>query len=848
MKLYLNIDNKWSEPVFDQKSFDSLKLNYCFDDLENPTNVLTEYSFDFTLPRCSENNKLLDMYYRLDTTTKYRPVDSIKYIYISDGDTISSGLMYMKEINKTDYVFTLNGALNIVFNKLLNSGWDINNDDDQYTLFDELWGNQAYIDTDFAIRSFATASIVFNEPTNPIYTNRLKACQYVGIIPTNSNKYREDFKRDKAISFGLLPTDLSGEKDEAEMGEYRVSEQNMYVYMLRLWQIYKRKCENITDFKLELDDRWFNSTYEYLSNLVYVLPKKTTTQEYDTVVSNSTRWYDNITYNNPGDWVTEHYASQQRTGSEPMNVIYKIQIPIRFGLNGNRGQGSDRIILNPRGYITFRVKVTDDNGEVYNKTFACNLLPDITDESGNYIVDLSDAYKNMLKANYDVVYFNRYTNNNIVDDKENYRHYYTYGEVKTKLVFENLQNPKIEILDFKYNAFDNVQCPFRYVRSNGDVETLGNFLGGSMDITPIIKSDVVLQSGRIDSLTMHNIFGTIRPFEIVLKHAKMLGLVWLVDEYQKKITVMRRADYIWDCFHSDMSVKSPSYFPYTGYFDATGLADFEEYTQIPLDWDSHNVLFNYADCDNVYAKKYADKYGITYGTKKVITQNNRNNKTKELLGTTDYNTVNPPIISQNSVMVYGTNESYIDDPYPESIDNTFLFRLPNSTYNKYGEYHHDSGGYYMVLSQDTQFEMWLGYKMWHRTMQPGDGKTYIRPVFSTTNSNGYSILFAKPREVYYNEDEGSTIYLFEAEWQNYVDEIYNADNKTLKIRMNIPYQLYNRLKICPFLAIGNVGYLVTEINDWSEIDKTTSVVLRQITNFDMLTQKAKAKLLYAVGD
>ena len=55
------------------------------------------------------------------------------------------------------------------------------------------------------------------------------------------------------------------------MQEYRSYYQQPFVYVARLWSIFKENCKNITGYDLILDDGWYDSG-EPIADLVYTLP------------------------------------------------------------------------------------------------------------------------------------------------------------------------------------------------------------------------------------------------------------------------------------------------------------------------------------------------------------------------------------------------------------------------------------------------------------------------------------------------------------------------------------------------------------------------------------------------
>ena len=110
-----------------------------------------------------------------------------------------------------------------------------------------------------------------------------------------------------------------------------------------------------------------------------------------------------------------------------------------------------------------------------------------------------------------------------------------------------------------------------------------------------------------------------------------------------------------------------------------------------------------------------------------------------------------------------------------------------------------------------------------------------RPVFKTMSYNGLSVLFAAVREQYTGAPDEPTEYMYEHCWKDYVEEVYNQQNKTVELYMNISNALLAKLRRNPLVQIGNCIYLLMEIKDWSERSRICKCRLRQIYDLNKLT-------------
>ena len=873
MKLYFKINDEWVQPDYDTTNASPLTLNFVFDSLENPSDYISDYSYDFNLPKSARNNRLFDLYNELDSTIKYKPNDSIDYILISDGDTVSEGKCYLKEITQDDYVFSLNGSLQLVLSKLLRCGWNKYDTGDDYTLLQDYWSRLLMTPAvvKYCWEQDSTQFVWDWEQVKQIRGARQRFLQICGYAPTQPND--NSFKTNKWVTDNTSEATTIGNGDyeltAMDMCEWKTTDQSLmpYIYVARLWSIFKDVCKDVTGYDLTLDDRWFNQSFEYLKDMVYILPNKETEIKSDT---NQDAFNDSqfVPQDDQHSWLLEekHFITENKvtTGvGEYAEFQWSIPLEVYGSSRGFPiGGASDTYtpVWSPYVFPLLTITIKNDSTTYSTKTYAYLPMSNATMDNGvDYQFSQSQQTISFLRQLYDNVVEYRYDNNSVFDGDTNIMtHKFGYLNGTTRL--QSVANAYVDVkLQYGIIGSYTILNPVNYLRhyyvsGNERVDIINNMF---INNECTIRQDVLVNTTRMSEsnnelpIDMYHLFGDTAPFAILLKWSKMLGMVFLIDDESHTLKVMRRSDYISDCFTSDMSAKTPQIYPYTGYYNISRIADFTDYTIRPLAWEARNILMNFDDVDDDYAKKYKDKYGTTYGTMRIVTQSHLNSNTAELLCNTEYNTIAPCIITQEAVrnaggVMQNTDFKKMDaDAFLRPISNTFCFRLNNSTWSgtaRYNNYRSDEGGNYVYITGLTDYELQNDERYWHKNLIGLDQKTYSRPVFSDVNSKGYSVLFGEPMEYYYDEDEAVNIkYLFNAEWRNYINEIYNIDNKTLELSVAVDGQLYNRLKIVPFVTLGNIGYLVTEISDWNEYNKMTRITLRQITNIDDMTKDKKPK-------
>lgn len=856
MRLLLYINKSWVEPDLDRNNENIISLNFNFESFENPTDYISEYSYDCNIPKTEKNNKLFEFIFRLDSVKVYNT--PIPYLYISDGDTISKGNCFIKEMNQDDYVISLNGTLSTVFNGLLNSGWyNITDDEDFYKLSEPF--QNILLTPNNIIKSYQKDEMDWDILTGASDTN--KFINTIGFMPTNNTEHK-NFNNGKWLflnnfyNVGEYPNSTSnnsiGETTEQEMGEFRCTQLRPYMYVKRLWEIYQKECKNITGYELILDKRWFNESYPYLKQLVYTLPKLNTESS-----SNSNQYIGdkiiaNISKGNFSQWfglnktITSPYTV---TANQSNMARFEWSIPVDFISVGE--WVANYVIFDPRQYIVTTITIKNNSQTYLTKKIAYVPLPSLKKDNGDYVIgNLSQNMINSIRQSSGAseVRQYRYAINNVYNNSIQ-RTYHNFGYITGGFNINDCTNAYMEIKLQVGTTYLRLN-PLKRIVKDGDNYTLTNlekygWQQGQFNSTPIIDSSLIYNNGTGSEITMSRLFSNQSPFVVLLKYSKMLGLLWVVDDYKEKITVIRRSDYFYDCFNKDLSSKTPPVYPYTGFYDITHLTDMKSYTITPISWEQRDLIFNYDTGDENYGEPYEKKFNITYGSIIVHTENKTNNDSKKLLGSTEYNKINPPIVSNEWIQDIRAKQAnrigkFQDDPYVNDIDNTFCYRLKNSNYTtatRYNNYKIENGEAYVTISGDTTIEIENQEFCWHSNTMSTDVKTFIRPVFSAYNEEGYSILFGQPKEVYVNNIPVTDNYLFNVEWRDYFSEVYNINNKTISCYAKIDGQLYNRLKILPFVILGNIGYMVISIEDWSEENELTKITLKQINSVKQLYAK-----------
>lgn len=859
MRFYVEINRKWVEPDLDLNVDNPLSLNWTFNSLENPVDYISEYSFEFQLPKTQRNKTIFDHLDILDSRAlhpmKFPVNQSFKYIIQTDSDTISNGKCYLSDITDDYFVMHLSGALNVVFNQLLNSGWDDTREAE----------NEEYIylpNCEKQVLDKTLVSSAWDKTTYGWIYNKDNFLDFITFMVEHQGTY-DDFDSQKTLN-----GELKEEVTEWQMCEYRSYEQRPAVFVQKLWDMYRQLCKTMTGYEMILDERWFNNQNGLLKNLVYTLPKLSkengfTSSTEPRTITRSVQLpkysaYSTSTHNVAG---LQNISMWSVTNNFQSQIGHIIHYNWNLTLSMNNSSTYYSVISGNKSNPIFVIhKFYDSNNNLLNQhiTLIVPLAKDVNSDGEYIIADPLPQVMDMYRQIADEVILLRYES----------------------------QTPAASSLFLKFGFTGEIQKNFNYtgqVRAEMTVQygnnqtPIGLISSGSFNLTysatPItlnykyqsnVNAIQNMRSGRL--IDYKDIFQDVKPFGILLRYAKMVGLLFVVDDYNKTIKVIRRADYFDDLVTKDNNSKYPhtaSDLPYTGFFDVTDYVDFKDYDIRPLSWDSRKVSFEYDESSDEYCKAYEDKYGRTYGSVLVNTNNKHNNETENLLCTSDYDTIKPScdVYEIYKPMNVITNDGY--DQFPSMIApsnsegdeyGAFYYRcqnMPVPTFMHHGGYQTDSVGDYVYLSDDTEKEQYSGNYCWHggffHLLHPlSDLKIRQLPLFKSW-SGLYHFQFAQPLEEYYPQQPvlgmiGRALtpkYIYESEWHDYLQEVFNIENKTFIVNMAMDGLLYRRLKAVPLVIIGDVGYLVLEIADFKDLNGLTKVTLRQITNYSTLIKQKK---------
>lgn len=933
MRLFLKINsNEWMEPKLDEKSGE-VALNYTYDNLINPSEYVSEYTFSIKVKRCPENERLFKNVTRLDSTTDaFNPAIRYEYVIISDfTDIISRGSCFIDVVDDNNINLSMLGSLNYVFNKLINSGWDTvqASEDSDYTLLPDYMGfnGASYTYPMHLTRRLIWTSWMIDKPIyslSQLKTNVGSLREYyelpnnmtdwrhcfvsslIGFAPTNgglyggfsSDKWYINGSKGECLIYPVLAedenTDYNMELNDRQICEYRSYYQKPFIYTNKLFQIFKENFSTITGgWTLELDDRWFNDGNPMYFRSTYVLPNVFEDEDAEYTVrsnnygsgtfslilperpddvwdyvetANIYGWVDGVgddTFTFHTDSFTVGAGETAGTIVEMRPIIQNMNMPWTAcweGQNSGWSEFSNNtqvLFFNPNSqFIKVDVQAYSGNIGIGSiKTYVIVPMPDLM-QNGHYVFELEEGRQEFL-ANIGEVIIYRYhattaQNNGYPVGEFQFPCYYTNNNMSNLIVhFGVTVSLYQENVTYHGRTYTGWHTPFSVIG-------IGNLLMYAYPSSghPYLTFTYNTKYGKIDTnrsgslVTMERLFNGTNPFSILLKFTKMNNLIWLTDDYNKKVTVMHRYDYFLDCMTTDMGTNFPlnSEFSYIGLLNITPYVETgKEYNIRIPSWDTNKVTFNFGDGDEDYADWYEEKYGRTFGSRFIITENKKNNDNTNLFNNSDYDKILPPVCStmiiqpvrniKTDTNIKKESEAFISNVSGDSnADVTDRFFLRNLNREWEDEINFNWRDGYVYISDDITEEYYNSEFAYHGPAYINQGYRCEQCPQFTMSTGNRGVIFGMPREVYAgigSEERVQTLY--EAYWQKYIENIYVDDNKryTCYLRMNA--MLYKRLKTNPLVLFENCAYLVAQIDGWNEKNEITKVTLVQIGDINSLT-------------
>lgn len=852
-----------------------------FEDLSNPTTIINDWSKTVSIPFTVKNNNIFGHIYNIDKlTVASNGTQSLTGIYFNPykklnmrlqwGDNVLMvGYAKMNEVKQNNgkgtYELTLFGELGKLFQEMKKITFDTTTDDTNY-LIDGSKYVEEYINKDLVAASWKSegqtqsnlqkkwiysikpqTGEVVKQP-NPSY----RVTDIIGFAPNNSfsndfeynsfqntndgsttftDLYGDSFKQatgvelDTVIPNGLIPR---------EVGEYRSYQQLPFIYWNKLFQIFQAKSEEITGYKFELDESWFNTSNPYWYNLVYMLYgfSNRTKEEirkknnYQAIV-NGLSWGKTPTSEIKteaiqirNDYSNESYPILIQEGSNISTkirmsndynvllnnqIVFRMQIPALY-----KSSTRYNIHLNPNNAFEFSIICIDKNGNAVKKRKYLLCDENYSGSTDDYFRVLrmsgGDRDAKHLNGSYDV--------------------YDLYVDINQVLNLKDFG----EYASLSYSGkWLNTNYPFKDTNNDDYIPTQTTYSQTfTIDTSYLLYVEVVINPRRTDAyFTLNTLWNNeYNIFTEILKYCKMYRIGISVDVFSKKIIFKPFTKYFTEYTVSDLTDK---------------IDKSKDYTIKPITFENKYVLFNYEDSNTKLNEEYKNNNGINYGEYRLRTEYNFNTSTLNLFDkvkggivNTDYYLTRINLFENKTITYSLPPEIYV---YCQDKDRKFT--------DVFGQFYFFCG--LSNFSTEKLLYMPRVFISDDTDTQTAKNTFFYSVSFNELNCTSYPkldilldnnlCLFNIPSTNYtYLNNYSNKNSIYTNFWEKYLNERYNVQNKLITCYVTLKPTEFNQFKWNQFVKIGNQLCIVNKIYDYdATANVPTKVDLITIQNIDGYT-------------
>lgn len=871
----------------------SFPLNKILEELNDPTLIKVEWSKTIQLPMTDNNNLFFGNYFRLDNVTVADVNGSISGVYFDPTQKLNFRIMYNSDIvmegyakmlhnnnssTKKVYELSLYGKLGEVLNKIKNLTLkkpidleDIKEEEKLYVGYSEDEDGNPVIDNILTEglklnKELVKASIDRSNPT--LNYDDATDVDIIGFAITNRGLYNEFDSKSFLYNKKYYTIDdyinrfknvtNSGDffpdgMNEHEVHELRSYYQKPYVYVNKLIQLIQKWVNNNTDYTLNLSNTWFNDNNPYWKNFIMmckdldVKKTDTITNSYQlSVDTNLVVYPSSSSYHNNGDnskIIDFNVISEQKQILKP-NPNYQLNIE----------DDSLNYIFNDEFNITVEVGHSDDTNIRFRRhegiklTFYTVPLNSSTPNPYTYSVFLTgkdNLNQEVMERNYDQVIVAEF-NDRVEVGQNSYVSQTNEIKITGKHMFTNISG------SYKIGMKVDLYTVDGSLSKDNDWPLAWNFFQiktkrGEPLLCYINKNK---RSNRY--LNFSDLFqDNYKISELFINYVKIFNLMFDVDYNNKTITIIDKTNYYQNYEIEDWSDK----------IDRT-----QDMKQTPNTFDVKNILLNYDDFDIKYNKQYKSKYGLNYGSYKLITRYSFNEETKNLfkglkpsVSSSEYYLDYKKIQNNLDFNYYLSNRIFpaifkADDNKKTDVDSfgQFYFRsfqknLVNNSGESYPLFLTDDSNVMIANDKYTWGDIYANDIDGRRNSIQVNSYPVLDIVYSTRSSypvisinQKYGCSFAKPAETYINNmlvyplGYSSNIkYVYDVCWKNWINERYGVGSKVLTAYFNLNLVDYNLFNFKKFIRIDNTLFSVNKIYDFDvNALKPTKVELLRVTDIN----------------
>jgi hypothetical protein len=909
VKLY--IENKLIELDQDVQ----FAITKTFEDITNPTSIINDWSKTVEIPFTQHNNNVFGHIYNPDRLTLhgsettpiiglyFDPLKKLSFRLEWDNSILMSGYAKMTSINKTNgtgkYNITLNGELGKVFQEMKKITFDVNKysgeDKEKYFIdgskyVDFVMNVDAFINSDQTnpgfwqkgneYFEFPVKNRCINFCPNNGFTKNFDYKIYETIDPNTSNhitrKFTEDLdENDFAATTGANPDDVipKGLRPR-EYGEYRTYLQHPFIYLHQLFYIFKEKFESISDYKINLDQFWFNEFNPYWTKLIFMLKSlsidkgdsMTTTNYYatDFINNNNVVWQGKVYHGNVYDWETNPEFPQITTpittnldqtikliendSNESLNIVdwetnpplfkldYLLSINSTYDLNLIFSQRYKPTQNGKRTYLRKHPASINDIDQGINLTlqfdfykFISGTKTHIGSKTKDYFV--CSSYNKNPDTTKQIIYVGQSVDLNqlIINGTEipgNWQKLLIQVPISETMNFNNSSIDPDVYVSINFNAaWQNTSSPIipDFIRSF-DWEFAGYDLNKILDIyllpdnSKYLQINVLKQSANSGARYILNDFWENKSevFNEILNYCKIFRINISVDEFTKTINFIQNKDFFKNFTIEDWTKK---------------LDNSKSIEIVPVTFENKFVLFNYDKDESDINKKYQNETGVNYGEYKLTTDYNFNTETKSLfngvktsINYTPYLISWKNLIDNNEIIYLFPNDIFVYDYDEKELELFGKYFFYNGLVNFDNNEVLQLGN--VVVSDDTDYQILNQLSCFTGTSDLSKIAFTTKYPLCSVSDGDNCCLFNIPNK---NYTSNSSLFtqkqsIFVNFWENYLNERYNINNKKVTCYLDItPFDFIN-FNYNKFIKIEKQLFFVNKIYDYDFTNNTSTKV------------------------
>ena len=849
----------------------TVPLTRTFEDLENPTSIKNDYSKTVKVPLTKKNNNIFGHIYNPDRLTGKETTGSLTGVYFDpykkldmrlewNDNVVMVGYAKMLSVSSDGYSLSLNGELGKVFQELQKITFDEHQFDTTTDKGKEdikkYWIDGGEYVNEKINRGLVYASwqsdgqstLELKKKTDAGY----KVTDIIGFTPNNA--FNSDFdyktfqtaqKKSKLFSEVLEEkaktildkegnpqsyVDITGVTGETavregmyprEIGEYRSYLQLPFIYFNKLFKIFQQKAEATTGYSFVLDERWFNNTNIYWTNLALelmdysqivkqnksVLSPNVTSSADNLIVGDTTSTKDVgtiIKFNNVKPAFYDSTYNFFKASSTKTLSFKNIKISFDWSVEGksdyrfiHQATGSYFILYvafkqyGKSNYVSDMVRIAVAfNGDKSR----------IPESSYDYFVGTGDFVQNGSTF---TCHIEQEIQLPIIEE----------GNVNTQLVYgvgwRNVGNGPF----YWEDRYDNIGVAFLN-------QTFLNFSAGNNII--VSQNDVTFRSNTY--FTLNNLWSnSYGVWTTILNYCKMFKIKIIADELHNTLLFTQQKDYFKDYKIVDWSSK----------IDKT-----KDFIITPVTWDKKYILFNYEDIKGDIAEAYKTTYNYNYGDKRITTKYNFNDDENKL-----FSKVYGTVISTDNVLSWTSLYDELDVIYTiaaeqyianKDKDGKIVANFGNFFFVNKAQFDTDNDLRNVYISDDTQLQNQTQKYFYSQYEEHIQSLSYQRPELKLNNM---LCMFNKPLEsyVYDNDYYDNCSALYDLFWAKYIAERYNTQNKIVTCYLDLTPEDYAGFEFNHFITIENQLYMVNKIYDYditnNESTKVDLITIQDIEGY-----------------